>query len=189
MTGDQKPVQINTKKDNHDEIKKEIIISEPEKNSSTEKNNTAVTVDRNTEKTVIEEKTESPVSSKVIKKINKKTKKIFTENTGEDDVFTIIERPDPNIDPNMYGNRKTLSIADKNTVKNVYKRLLLTDNELSAENIIKNLDKSILQGLRDILVKKIVLLKKTGRDVRRLQTIAKMTVTRENEMITENNKD
>ena len=106
---------------------------------------------------VVRKKTTSTVVKKTPPTVTKK-KTVTPKMMGEDEVFTIIEKPDPNVDPKMYSNRKRLSLAEKETVKNVYKRVLTTDNEVSAENIIKNLDKRVLQGLRDILVKKIVLI-------------------------------
>ncbi|MEI6118544.1 MAG: hypothetical protein WCP92_04915 [bacterium] len=71
-------------------------------------------------------------------------------NTGEDEVFTIIEtiQPDPNDDNRNMNDRytdwKSLSKADQNTVKSVYKNITTTDDKKTINTIIDGLDKKIL---------------------------------------------
>lgn len=130
--------------------------------------------------------TKTPVIMKKDITVIAKRKMEAPKKTTNDDVFTIIEQPDPKVDPKMYTSRKILSEWERDIVKNTYHQLLETGSEQAAKAIIQRLDKRTLQGLRDILVKKIVLSKKTEKDVRWLQTVAKLTVTRENEMLAMN---
>ncbi len=109
------------------------------------------------------------------------------ESTGNksDDVFTVIEQPNTKIDPSMYTDRKELSASEKDTVKEAYQKILSAGKkETDIQTVINGLDAKTLAGLRDILVKKIVILKKAGNtESGRFQSIAQMIVSRQSEML------
>lgn len=88
----------------------------------------------------------------------------------------------------MYSDRKELSYEDKSTVKDIYKELMQTNETTGAKEIIDKLDSKILKGLKDILVKKIVLLKKEKKytDLAYVRSIAQIVVDKQNSMITAN---
>jgi hypothetical protein len=64
----------------------------------------------------------------------------------EDEVFSIIEQPDPNIDPKMYENRTSLSETDKAKIKNTYKEILQKTTKEDQEKIINTInDRKIIR--------------------------------------------
>jgi hypothetical protein len=185
MVGWQKILEAKSKKSDSKETNKEIVVSDESKKIQTITNADTLVVELNTKKPIIKEKTEIPVIKK--ERISPIKKKMITpKNTWEDEVFTMIDHdPNPNIDPERYSSWKELSEPEKNTVKETYETLLQTNNHQELQRIINTLDKRILHGLRDILVKKIILVKKAGKEAERYQSIAQMTIDRENEMVTQ----
>lgn|GEM_PF-2263272 len=128
------------KKYTKEETKKEIVITDKSKNIK-EKEHKTIVIDRNKKQTEVKQ----PEVKKIeIKKEVTIPKKTIVQNTAEDDVFTIIEQPNANIDPSMYANRRILSAPEKNAVKNIYKELLATNDKSKATVIINRLDKKIM---------------------------------------------
>ena len=119
------------------------------------------------------------------------TTKTKAENTkiGTDEVFTIIEISDPKEKPGFWDDRRKLGETDKNTVKEIYQKIMDADKEeAKIKTIIDGLDEKVLLWLKDILTKKIYLLKEAhnDKDLEWFRTMAQMTVTRRNELITQN---
>lgn len=112
------------------------------------------------------------------------TQTIINQNFTQDEVFGLIEQPDPKIDPNRYANRMALTPTEKQTVKDIYIKVMGTTNKEEIIAIINNINNiKITRGLRDILVKKTYLLQKKGVEVKHLQIIGKQNVTRERAII------
>lgn len=102
----------------------------------------------------------------------------------EDDIFVIIDTYDPNVDPKMYSDWKALSSWERIIVKWIYEQLTHTQDQQQQLNIVNEIsDLRILRWLRDVLIKKIIVMEKKKKNNQQVQTISKMTVRREYQII------
>lgn len=186
MGWDQKILKSKGENTTKEEAKKEIILLD-KKNKIIETKDTTLEINRSEnkpiEKTpVVQEKKKTPVST------IKKTVNVNT--TTEDEVFRIIEtvqldsKNNTNIN-DRYTDRKSLSSANQNIVKAIYKNITNIENKDQIKTIIDGLDKDILLWLNDICIKKSYLLKKAGKiqELEKMRVITQQIMTRKNEII------
>ena len=177
---------LDNKKQDKEEIKKEIIIADEWKKIETISHNDTAVVDRNTGKLV-----ETPIVKEKTTPISTTKKTVNINNTAEDEVFTSIEtiQPDPNDNSkntnDRYSDRKSLSWSEKSTVKAIYKNITTTQDKTKIAAIIDELDIRILLWLNDICIKKSFLLKKAGKtqELEKMRVITQQIMTKKNEIV------
>lgn len=171
--------QSETRHQSKENEKKEIILVKEWKKAETNKIK-AEEIDRNKNKTITMIQTAEETNAQ-IPNIKPTT---TVSNTREDDVFTIIDIPDPEIDPNRYSNRQALSSSEREIVKDIYKQAMASKTQQEIYAVINQINSiKITRGLRDVLVKKTMLMKKKWKNVQHLQSIGQINVSREEALI------
>ncbi len=184
----QPPNMMKSKKINinDEEQKKEIIKEKTKPKSDT------ITLKNKTEKIIVQEdsiqqQNMAEKESAKPKEEQKNTQLIIQHTTekinedfSQDKVFVLIEKPDPNIDPNRYSSWMALTEKEKEIVKNIYQQAMKAKDKTEVEKVINQIQSlKIIRGLRDILVKKIYMHQKQKKDITHLQMIGKINIYRE----------
>jgi len=133
-----------------------------------------------------EKKTDTKKETKITKtpKHTKETPKHITNE--EDEVFSLIENVDWDIDPERYSNRNNLQEKEKKEVKKTYYQLIRCKQDQEIKNImnqIKNI--KITRGLRDVIAKKTHTLQQQKKNTDPFQRIGKINVERESTLLNE----
>lgn len=161
-----------------------IVTKTEDETDKNNKVNTPVVIAKEEGKKVEVKKETNPL-------LENQTPVVTTKEEGKistDEVFTIIDTPDKNIDPDFYNNRKKLTETEKTTTKQIYQKIMDANKEESKiKIIIDGLDTKILWWLKDVLVKKILLTQKAkNKESKRFQSIAQMVVIKENALSQQN---